>query len=371
MRACWTLLWSSLLLLPSAGAWATPPARSLELSAVQSEPARPGGERLDRRIVELTAAVEADPRDRRARFDLVRALRAAGRLEDALAAAREWRARDAYNLVVVRTLGDLLAELGRKGEARRVYSAVVELLPEDGRAHRALATVMQQSGDLEGAYRRLEVAAQLAGGDSRLAFELADLAHRLGRLGEARDRLRAIVDGEEAPEAVRYPAKQRLGQVLGALRREALADEDAEGAATLAETLAALELPGGLDNDIKVFLTWDTDRTDVDLHVVNPAGEVVKYDHKEGRFGGELFDDVTTGYGPESFTARRAAPGRYQVRVHFYGAPRGELREARGEVAVVLHEGTAQETRHVLPYRLFDKGQIVTVAHIDVAREGE
>ncbi len=374
MRARASLLLMTALLLPGAALLAAPPAdtpRVLELTPVDSEPARAGGERLDRRIIELTAAVDADPRDRRARFDLVRALRAAGQLEEAVAAARAWRDRDAYNLVVVRTLGDLLAELGRRDEARRVYSAVVELLPEDARAHRALATVLEQAGDLEAAYHRLQVASGLAGDDPRLAFELADLAHRLDRLDEARDRLRAIIEDDDTPEAVRYPAKQRLGQVLGALRREALTDGDADASDTLAAELTALALPGGLENDIKVFLTWDTDRTDVDLHVVNPAGEVIKYDHKTGRFGGTLFDDVTTGYGPESFTAKTAAPGRYEVRVHFYGGPRGAFREARGEVAIVLHEGTAGETRHVLPYRLFDQKQRVTVAHIDVSAPQE
>ena len=36
-------------------------------------------------------------------------------------------------------------------------------------------------------------------------------------------------------------------------------------------------------NDVKVYLTWDTDRSDVDLWVLNPGGEKIFYSHKQGR----------------------------------------------------------------------------------------
>ena len=137
-------------------------------------------------------------------------------------------------------------------------------------------------------------------------------------------------------------------------------------AASLAERIRSLGVRGGAGGDIKVFLSWDTDRTDVDLWVTNPAGEKISYNHKRGRFGGSLYDDVTTGYGPESFSARNARKGAYTVTVHFYGTSRRTFAEARGEVIVVLSEGTASEERHVLPYRLFKVGQKVTVARVRV-----
>jgi uncharacterized protein YfaP (DUF2135 family) len=75
---------------------------------------------------------------------------------------------------------------------------------------------------------------------------------------------------------------------------------------------------------------------------------------------------VTTGYGPESFTAANAAKGEYVVQVNYFGRGRSNFSEARGEVVVVLDEGKATETKHVLPYRLFDEKQTVTVARISV-----
>ena len=123
---------------------------------------------------------------------------------------------------------------------------------------------------------------------------------------------------------------------------------------------------GVIDSGGTIYLTWDTDKSDVDLWVTNPAGERVYYQHKNGAFGEALFDDVTTGYGPESFTAPHAQPGDYVVQVNYYGAGRSNFSEARGEVVVILDEGKPTEKRQVLPYRLFAVGQTVTVARIHV-----
>jgi tetratricopeptide (TPR) repeat protein len=349
---------------PIAGAAGQAP-KKLSLVPGEREPAQtdlPSAATL----VELRRRVTDNPKDREARFHYVRALMRARQLPDALEAARAWRAIDAYNLVVVRLIGDIYSELGDKTAARRAYSAVVELLPKDATAQRALASVLKQAGDLDGAYDRLAAAAELSPKDQRLAFERADVAARLGRAGEAKQRFQAIVDDPATPQAVGYPASQRLAQLDRQLAREAAAGGRTAEAGALEAEIAKLHLAGGTENDIKVYLTWDTDKSDVDLWVTNPAGERVYYEHKAGRFGEALYDDVTTGYGPESFTAPHAQPGYYVVQVNYYGAGRSNFSEARGEVVVILDEGKPSESRTVLPYRLFAVGQTVTVAHISV-----
>jgi tetratricopeptide (TPR) repeat protein len=349
---------------PMAGAAGEAP-KKLSLVPGEREPAQsdlPSAAMLG----ELRRKVADRPKDREARFNYVRALMRARQLPDALEAARDWRTIDAYNLVVVRLIGDIYSELGDKAAARRAYSAVVELLPKDATAQRALASVLKQAGDLDGADQRLAAAAELSPKDQRLAFERADVAARLGRAGEARQRFQAIVDDPAAPQAVSYPATQRLAQLDRQLAREATAGGRTAEASALEAEIARLHLAGGTENDIKVYLSWDTDKSDVDLWVTNPAGERVYYQHKAGRFGEALYDDVTTGYGPESFTAPKARPGDYVVQVNYFGAGRSNFSEARGEVVVILDEGKPTESRKVLPYRLFAVGQTVTVARISV-----
>ena len=51
--------------------------------------------------------------------------------------------------------------------------------------------------------------------------------------------------------------------------------------------------------------------------------------------------------------------------VNFFGTSASTFGEARGEVVVVLDEGRETQER-VLPYRLFDTGQSITIATIDV-----
>ncbi len=320
-----------LLVLPILLGATPDDASRFRLTRVATSPERPDAPSAEA-IEALRAAVVADPKDRAARFALVDNLIRAEDWDGALEAARAWRAVDAYNLVVVRLVGDVLAELGRMDEARRAWSAVAELLPNDPEAHRALATVLKQSGDVEAAYGRLKVARDLRPKDARIAFELADAAARLGRTDEALALFTAIADDDSASKQVRYPASQR-----------------------------AKMLRGDASHDLRVYLSWDTDRTDVDLWVINPAGQKVYYDKRTGKFGGKLFDDVTTGYGPEAFEAETAAKGAYQIQVNYYGTDRRVFSEARGEVVVVL-----AGQRHVLPYRLFRVGQTVTVARVTV-----
>ncbi len=355
---------------PSRELLATPaasrPARELSLEAMEREPADGRAAPGDEALAQRRSAVEAAPEDRQARFELVRSLIAAGQLDEALTAAEDWRGRDAYNLVVVRLIGDILSELDRPREALRAYSAVIELLPEDTKAQRALASVLKQNGNVQAAYERLSAALALRPDDLRIGFELADVAQRLGHVDEARERFEAIAATEDAAMALRYPARQRLAQIYTATRRQAVERADTTASADLDARIAALDIKGGVQNDIKIYLTWDTDRSDVDLWVTNPEGEKVFYQKKIDRFGGALYDDVTTGYGPESFTAPEARPGAYTVQVNYYSSGASNFPEARGEVAIVLNEGTDREQRHVLPYRLFQKEQTVTVARIHV-----
>jgi tetratricopeptide (TPR) repeat protein len=350
----------------ASGISASGSSAQLQVKKLDSEPKegqdKPGAQKL----AELRKAVADAPSERTHRFDLVRALIAEGDLKGALTEAEAWRSKDAYDLVVVRIIGDLQMQLGEASKARRTYSSIVELLPKDPDAHRALATVLKEAGDLDNAFLRLTDASKLRPTDARLSFELADVVHRMGKDTEAAERLQKVVDDKDAHESVKYPAKQRLGQILAARRREAIKAGKTTEAADLAKKIAALGIKGGIENDLKVYLSWDTDRTDVDLWVDTPGGQRVWYQNKVSPNGEALFDDVTSGYGPESFTATKARPGTYTVSVNYYGTSRTVFSDARGEVVVITQEGTADEKKQVFPFRIWKAKQTVTVAKIEV-----
>lgn len=340
---------------------------TLSVSAVESQPAR-RSRPTPAELSQLREAAQQNPRLREPHFALTRALMASGDLVSAHAEAASWREHDAYNLVVVRLLGDIETEQGDSARARRTYSAIVELLPRDVQARRALATVLKQAGDLQGARQQLLAALEIED-DRHTSFELGDVEYRLG-LAEAKARFQAIADASDVPEAMRYPARQRLAQIATRERRDAVAHGDGPRVQQLSHEIEKLGIHGGVENDIKVFLSWDTDRTDIDLWVTTPSGEAVNYQHRVGRGDEQLFDDVTTGYGPESFTAKHAENGVYSVSVDYFGARPGAFKEARGEVIVILNEGRPNETRKSFPYRLFEEKDRVTVAKVRVNQGG-
>jgi hypothetical protein len=204
-----------------------------------------------------------------------------------------------------------------------------------------------------------------------VAFELGDVEQRLGHLDAAQKRFESTAEAPEVDEGLRYPAKQRLAQIHQKARRAAMASKDETGAARETAAIEALGITGGsarggdgIENDVKIFLSWDTDRTDVDLWVTTPKGEKVFYSHARGAGGEALFHDVTSGYGPESFTVHSASTGEYTVQVNYFGARSGDFKEARGEVVIVLDEGRPTQREQTFPYRLFEQGDTVTVAKV-------
>jgi hypothetical protein len=70
--------------------------------------------------------------------------------------------------------------------------------------------------------------------------------------------------------------------------------------------------------EVRVVLGWDADNTDIDLHVIDPAGEETFFSAPRSRTGGRISRDFTGGYGPEVFTIRRALPGTYVVKTHYF-----------------------------------------------------
>lgn len=110
---------------------------------------------------------------------------------------------------------------------------------------------------------------------------------------------------------------------------------------------------------MKIVLSWDTDKTDVDLWVIEPTKEKCYYGYKNTKIGGSLDVDVTTGYGPEIYTLAAPTKGAYKIQVKYYsdnGYPQTELK-----VYVVMYEGTENEIIKEYTAMLTKTGEIVTV----------
>ncbi|WP_426204724.1 YfaP family protein [Pseudomonas sp. TWP3-1] len=109
---------------------------------------------------------------------------------------------------------------------------------------------------------------------------------------------------------------------------------------------------GATPAKLRVLLAWDSDGTDLDLHLVTPDGGHIWYGNRVAPNGGALDVDVTTGYGPEIFAMPAPIKGQYLVYVNYYGG--GYRADDEGgdeavqalttaQVTVITEEGTPNE----------------------------
>jgi uncharacterized protein YfaP (DUF2135 family) len=109
---------------------------------------------------------------------------------------------------------------------------------------------------------------------------------------------------------------------------------------------------------LRLVLSWDSDGTDLDLHVVSPDGQHVFYGARVAANGGALDVDVTTGYGPEIFATPTPPAGIWHAYVNYYGA--GEQRDVItvAQLAVITDEGTPRERQQVLRVPMRKAGEL-------------
>lgn len=112
--------------------------------------------------------------------------------------------------------------------------------------------------------------------------------------------------------------------------------------------------------DLRVTMTWDTPGTDVDLWVTGPGGEKVFYGHRQDALGGSLDTDITTGFGPETFTLARLTRGTWRIQAHYYSGS-GPIWVT---VTVVESEGQLDERRREFRGLLALVGDVLEVAEV-------
>jgi uncharacterized protein YfaP (DUF2135 family) len=111
---------------------------------------------------------------------------------------------------------------------------------------------------------------------------------------------------------------------------------------------------------LRVVLSWDSDHTDLDLHVISPDGAHAWYGQRSLDNGGALDVDVTTGYGPEIYATPSPLPGTYLVYVNFYGGSAAQdLTVAR--ISVISREGSIDEKSESVRVPMRHAGELVLV----------
>lgn len=241
------------------------------------------------------------------------------------------------NAALWRTMGWRLREAGEYQAAIHCFRKVLAMREEEGQSHRDLALVLAEYGKqlakqpplLKESVPLLTEALQHF---HTAAFQRA--ARRSGRRGNdfqvavlALEELNGLIGWIEA-----HPWKELTPPIVPAF-----------------DAVYRRDLPVKL----RIVMSWDTDETDIDLHVLEPNGEEAYYGNRRTSEGGFVSEDVTTGYGPEEYLKKDLESGTYEVLCHYFASRQADLVGATIVTATLYTDwGTAAETQQCLTLRL-------------------
>jgi hypothetical protein len=259
----------------------------------------------------------------------------------ALGVASAWQSSEPGDVLALVALGEASEANGDTKTAARAYGSLIDLFP-------SRADLRRFAGE------RLE---HIKGGAAlELAIDTFDKArrdrpdhpasHRLAAFARVRrGEYAAAFDILEAGRAQPYPdgrfrgVDQILREDLGLVAAAWIKAEPSRSN----EIYARLAKAGGTLEDhpsLRFVLNWETDANDVDFHIHDALGGHAYYSSPHLASGGDLYADVTTGYGPECFTVR-AAKGRragpYTLQAHYYR--RGPMGYGMGKLEILEHDG--------------------------------
>lgn len=308
------------------------------------------------RIKELEASLATSSRDRELYNELGEILAAYEEWSALRRLALRWQPYDPENPQVYELLGLAAQRLGDTSEAARAYASLIEIAP-------AKTELLQRAGLLLLGIGR----ASIAESPLRKALEVRPdrvngyrhLALMLWREGRHEEAARVLESATRQSFPNWYRDVQRVvREELGYVYRAWLAKEPSRRD-EIAERAREHAVELDRRDALRVTLVWETDANDVDLHVVDPAGEEAYYSHPRTASGLELYEDVTQGLGPEVIRTAKASRGRYHVGVRYFAA--GPMGISRGIVLVMRND-----TVEIHPFRLTRGGEAIRyVARVD------
>lgn len=290
-------------------------------------------------------------------------LLARGRTKEALKRARAWRERDVTDLLALVALGRGLARSGDEANAARAFGSIIDLYPSRADMRRMAGDWLAHLGraGLELALDTYRKAAAQRPDHPSVYHLLAMTLVRLGRYEEALDALLEGLDADRVQS--RFPGVERILAEDAQLVAAAWAAAEPGARGRIEEKLRARGLRIDGQETLRFVLTWETDANDVDFHVFDGHFDHAYYERPTLATGGQLYADVTTGYGPECFTIPAPAAFPYRLKAHYYR--RGPMGYGAGMVQIIRHDGRGGLAFEDRPFVIMQDGAFVDLGEVD------
>jgi tetratricopeptide (TPR) repeat protein len=278
----------------------------------------------------------------------------------ALAIASRWRDEQPGDMLAWVGLGEALEAIGDQAGAARAYGSIIDLFGARAEYRRFAGERLERTGA-----RKLAIDTY-----GRAVADRPDqlTGHRLHAYALVRDgnhatAFAAILKGvdQSAPEG-RYAGAplvfSRDAGMIGAAYIAAHPERRAEVMAALRKrSLSLVTQPS-----TRFMLYWETDANDVDLHVRDRHGNEAYFSQRTMPTGGELFADVTTGFGPECFEINGKLPAApYELGVHYYA--QGPMGYGMGLLQIERFDGRAF-TFEDRPYVIMKDGAKIALGKV-------
>jgi len=319
----------------------------------EAREAREAAEEEKRRLAEAKRRAEEAKKKRLDGYEgtmlEVMTLLEQGETDQALTAALKWRDQNPGDVLALVAVGHVLEDVGKPGEAARAYASLIDLFPARADLRRYAGYRLERLGE---AGRSLAVDTYRHAVEQRPDHPNSHrlLAYALLRDGRPDDALDAIEVGlTTAYPAGRFRGVPRiLREDMGLIAAAAIA-KDPGLAKPLEKRLAEHDASISDAASTRFVMSWETDSNDVDFHIHDGKGGHAYFSDRSLQSGGELYADVTTGYGPECFTIDGTPEGfPYRFEANYYA--RGPMGYGMGKLEIIQHDGRGGLTFEQRPF---------------------
>lgn len=276
-----------------------------------------------------------------------------GQKAAALQEALAWRQASPTDVLALVALGRSLQANQLPDDAARAYGALIDLYPMRADLRRFAGNLLESLGK---GGSSLATDSYGKAKDDRpdhpsVYIMLAVRQLQDGKALAALDTLDACLKAER--RGGNFGGVERIAtELMGIAAAAALAQApEAERAALTSKLQDRLRPYGATVADkpsLRFVLSWETDANDVDFHIVDKAKNHASYRQMHLQSGGELFADITTGYGPECFAIAEPRAFPYQLYAHYYAM--GPMGYGMGRVQILRHDGKGKLTVEDRPF---------------------
>jgi len=285
-----------------------------------------------------------------------------GRAKKALKAAWAWRLKDPSDLLALVALGRSLAGAGDRAGAARAFGSILDLYPSRADMRRLAGNWLEMLGEagLMLAADDYQVAKEQRPDHPSIYHQLSMVLVRLARYEEA---LRVALSGISARRVEnRFPGVVRILQEDAQLIAAAWIAAEPKRAEEIKKRLKHYNLHPDNSKQMRFILTWETDSNDVDFHIFDKRFNHAYYSRRSLATGGELYADVTTGYGPECFTIHNPKAAPYKLKAHYYR--RGPMGYGAGKMQILQHDGKGKLSFEERPFVIMQDGAYVDMGTV-------